>query len=496
MLSFCLVGTDHSRIWQIEERQTDKNHGPRAAGAAGFTPAKPRFAGLDRDKRAGGLGGAAQHPPGRKQRSLTLKVDYVEESPVRKALTFEIEPERVQQEIDTRAKELARKVKLPGFRPGKVPVEVVKRRFRDDMLRDAAEAIVNKVVFDELEGRGLKPLAPPKVEEVKLEEGQPMSFKAVFETLPLIELPDWKGLRVSAKGPSVADEDVDKEIDRLREQAARYDPVDEARPTRSGDYVLLDLTWKPLDGGKGGRDENALIEIGNSGNHADMNAGLSGVSLGETKDIEVAWGEDAAPAIAGKTVRYTVTLKGIKKKVVPAADDEFAKDLGEFDSLAALRDKIRQQLQAGEERRSDREVKGALVEALAAKADFEVPEALVERHMTARTENLARGFAYQGIDPRKVAVNWRDYRESTRGDSVKAAKADILLDEIARRENIDAMESEVEAEVARLAERAGKSREAVRAQMAKEGDLGALASRIREEKTLDLLKSNASIELT
>jgi len=425
-----------------------------------------------------------------------LKVDYVEESPVKKALTFEIEPERVQQEIDARARELARKVKLPGFRPGKVPVEVVKRRFRDDILGEAAEAIVNKVVFDELEGRGLKPLAPPKVEEVKLEEGQPMSFKAVFETLPLIELPDWKGLRVSAKGPRVADEDVDKEIDRLREQAARYDPVEEARPTQSGDYVLLDLTWKPLDGGKGGRDENALIEIGNSGNHADMNAGLEGLSLGDTKDIEVAWGEDAAPAIAGKTVRYTVTLKGIKKKVVPAADDEFAKDLGEFDSLAGLRDKIRRQLQAGEERRSDREVKGALVEALAAKADFEVPEALVERHKTARTENLARGLAYQGIDPRTVGVNWRDYREATREDSMKAAKANILLDEIARRENIDAMESEVEAEVARLAERAGKSREAVRAQMAKEGDLGALASRIREEKTLDLLKSNASIELT
>jgi trigger factor len=425
-----------------------------------------------------------------------LKVDYVEESPVKKALTFEIEPERVQQEIDTRARELARKVKLPGFRPGKVPVEVVKRRFRDDILGEAAEAIVNKVVFDELDGRGLKPLAPPKVEEVKLEEGQPMTFKAVFETLPLIELPDWKGLRVSAKGPKVGDEDVDKEIDRLREEAARYDPVDEARETRTGDYVLLDLTWKPLDGGKGGRDENALIEIGNSGNHADMNAGLEGLSLGETKDIDVAWGADAAPAIAGKTVRYTVTLKGIKAKVVPAADDEFAKDLGEFDSLAALRDKVRQRLQAAEERRSDREVKGALVDALVAKTDFDVPEALVERHMTARTENLARGLAYQGIDPRKVGVNWRDYRESTREDSVKAAKADILLDEIARRENIEAMESEVESELARLAERAGKSREAVRAQMAKEGDLGALGARIREEKILDLLKSNASIELT
>jgi len=425
-----------------------------------------------------------------------VKVDYIEESAVRKALTFEVEKERVQAEIDARARDLARKVKLPGFRPGKVPVEVVKRRFKDEILGEAAEAIVNKVVFDELDGRGLKPLAPPKVEEVKLEEGQPMSFKAVFETLPLIELPDWKGLRVTAKGPAVAEEDVDKEIDRLREEAARYDPVDEARPTRAGDYVLLDLTWKPVDGGKGGHDENALIEIGNAGNHADMNKGLEGLSLAETRDIEVAWGEDAAPQIAGKTVRYTVTLKGIKKKVVPAADDEFAKDLGEFDSLAALRDRIRQQLQAAEERRADRETKGALVEALVAKADFEVPEALVERHMTARTENLARGLAHQGIDPRKLSVNWRDYRESTRDDSVKAAKADVLLDEIARREGIEALDAEVETEIARIAERAGKSREALRAQLAKEGDLAALASRIREEKTLDLLKSNASIELT
>jgi len=425
-----------------------------------------------------------------------LKVDYVEESSVRKALAFEVDSEQVQAEIDARAKQLARRVKLPGFRPGKVPLEVVKKRFKDEILGEAAEAIVNKVVFDELDGRGLKPLAPPRVEEVKLEEGQPMSFRAVFETLPLVELPDWKGLRLTARGPAVTDADVQQEIDRLREEAARYDAVEEDRATVAGDFVLLDLVWQPTDGGKGGRDENALIEIGNEGNHKDMNAGLEGLRLGVTKDIEVAWGEDAAPAIAGKTVRYTVTLKAIKNKVVPERDDEFAKDLGEFDSLAALEAKVRTQLEAAEERRSDREVKAGLVEALVAKAAFEVPEALIERHMSARTESLARGLAYQGLDPRKVGVDWKRYRESTREDSVKAARADILLDEIARREGIEVRDAEVDAELARISERSGRSREQVRAQMTKEGDLGALAARIREEKTLDLLKSNASIELT
>jgi trigger factor len=425
-----------------------------------------------------------------------LKVDYVEETPVRKALTFEVDPETVQSEIDHRAKQLARRVRLPGFRPGKIPVEVIKKRFHGEILGEAAEAIVNKVVFEELDGRGLKPLASPKVEDVKLEEGQPMTFRAVFETLPLVELPDWKGLRVTAREAKVTDEDVDKEIDRLREEAARFDPVEGERRTAHGDYVVVDLTWKPRDGGKGGRDENALIEIGNAGNHPDMNKGLEDMGVGETRDIEVSWGADAAPAVAGKTVRYSVTLKGIKQKIVPGADDEFAKDLGEFGSLAELRDKVRRQLEGAAERRAERETKAALVEALVAKADFEVPEALVERHMTARAENVARGLAYQGIDPRKVGVDWREYRESTREESVKAARADILLDEIARREGVEVLDTDVEAEVARLAERAGKSREALRAQMAKEGDLAALAARIREEKTLDLLKANASIELT
>jgi trigger factor len=189
-----------------------------------------------------------------------------------------------------------------------------------------------------------------------------------------------------------------------------------------------------------------------------------------------------------------VTLKAIKTKVVPAADDEFAKDLGEFGSLAELRDAVRKRLQAVEDRRADREARNALVEALVARAGFEVPEALVERHMMARTENAARGLALQGIDPTKVGMDWRQYRDSQREESVKAAKADILLDEIARREGIEVLDAEVDAEVGRLAERMRRPKEAVRKQMEQEGDLGAVRARIREDKTLDLLKANARLD--
>jgi trigger factor len=180
--------------------------------------------------------------------------------------------------------------------------------------------------------------------------------------------------------------------------------------------------------------------------------------------------------------------------VVPAADDEFAKDI-DFESLAALKDAIRQRLQAAEDRRADREVKEQLMDGLVQRTSFEVPEALVERHMTARTESAARSLAMQGIDPSKIGMDWRGYRDKQRDESVKAAKADVLLDEIARREGVEVSDAELDQELARLAERMRKSKEALRAQMEKEGDLTALRARIREEKVLDLVKANATVEL-
>ena len=423
-----------------------------------------------------------------------MKVDYAEESSVKKSLSFEIDPEVVDKEIAERSKHYANRVKLPGFRPGKVPADVIRRKFRAQVLEDVAEKLVNKHVRDELEGRGLRPVATPRVTELKIDENQPLTFKAEFEILPLVDLPDYKGLPIKSREVKIAEEDVDKEIDRLREEAARYDPV-EGRPAREGDFVVLDVVFTREDGTKGKRDENVLVEVGSKDNHEGLNAALVGLAAGDTKDVTLAYGEDHEQEnLRGKTVAYNVTVKGVKTKVVPAADDEFAKDLGEFGSLAEVRDKMRSQLAAAEQHKVDREAKNALVDALVQRAGFEVPDALVERHMMARTENAARGLALQGLDPTKVGVDWEKYRDAQREESVKAAKADILLDEIARREGIEALDGEVDAEVARYAERMKKPKDTVRARMEKDGDLGPLRARIREEKTLDLLKANARME--
>ena len=423
-----------------------------------------------------------------------MKVEYIEETAVRKALSFEIENEVVEKEIEDKARDLARKARIPGFRPGKIPADVIKKRFRGQVLEDVAEAIVNRVVFQELEGRGLRPIAMPKVENLKIEENQPMTFRAVFETLPLLEAPAWRGLRAEAKRQAVTDEAVEREVEQLREAAARYEPI-EGRAAQDGDYAVLDLTWKPQEGGKGGRDENALIEVGSKENHPDFNSGLLGMAVGETRQVKATYGTDhPSPTLAGRTVVYTVTLKALKSKALPAQDDEFAKDL-DFDSLEALRNDLRAKLAANEERRLDRELKGQLVAALVEKAGFEVPQALIERHMSARTENAARGLALQGIDPTKINMDWKGYRESQREDALKAAKADLILHEIARREGVEASDAELDVELERLAARMRKSKEALRAQMQKEDELDALRARIREEKVLDLIKANATLEV-
>lgn len=422
-----------------------------------------------------------------------MKVDYIEETSVRKALAFEIEPEVVDGEIALRAKDYAKKAKIPGFRPGKIPSEVVKKRFLPQILEDAAEAIVNRVVWEELEGRGLRPLANPKVTELKIDPSRPMTFRAVFETLPLVQVPEYKGLQAKVKGPHVSDDKLVEELDRLRDEAARYDPV-EGRAAADRDFVVLDVVYRTA-GGEPKRDENVLVEIGSADNHQDLNAALAGMSPGETKDVRLVYPADhPSEKLAGQTVDYTVAVKAIKTKVVPALDDEFAKDLGEFDSLDALRQRIRRQLEAQEDRRVDRDVKEALIQALVDEASFEVPDTLVERHMNARTEGLARELAMSGVDPSQANIDWKQFRESQREGATKAAKADILLDEIARREKLDASPAEVDAEVARYAGRMQRPVEQVRAQMEKEGGLTALRARIREDKTLDLIKADARLD--
>jgi trigger factor len=422
-----------------------------------------------------------------------LKVEFSEKSTVRKCLTFEIEPEVVQAEIAERAKNYARKVKIPGFRPGKVPAELIRQRFRAPIHEEVAETIVKRVLFEEIEGRGLRPLDAPEIKDLRITDDGPMTFRAEFEVLPLIDVPDYRGLEVKARAVQVGEADVDREIENLRQSAARLDPV-EGRPSAPGDVVVADLSWRSPAGGKLERDENALVEIGAPEHHADLSAALTGVEPGATGSVTVTYAADHRnPSLAGQTVEYKYTVKAIKLRIVPPADDDLAKDLGDWDSLAELREGVRTRLVAAEERKVDSEVKAALLDALCARSDFEVPEALVQRHMSVRTQSVATTLALQGVDPRNAGIDWREFRDAQRDEAVNNAKAEVLLREIMAREGVEVRDEEVEAEITRIAERRQRPRESVRARLQKDGEIESLRARIREDKTLDLLKANARL---
>jgi trigger factor len=420
-----------------------------------------------------------------------LKVEYAEESSVRKSLSFEIEAERLSEAIEERARHYSRTVKMPGFRPGKVPLGIVKSRLGRDLVMEAAEGIIQRVVPEEIAGRGLKPLAAPEVVDLQADTGKPLAFRAVFETLPLIELPDYQGIEVKARTPVVADEAVDKELERLRRQAGRYEPV-ENRPVEAGDHAVVDVAWKDMASGESEAREGAMLHVSPEANHPDLNATLEGMTPGETREVTLTYPGDAGQ-MAGKTIHYKLTLKAIKQEFLPALDDEFAKDLGDYDSLDALRKAVRERLEERERRTVEREIDEALLDALIARSSFEVPEALIAHHMTARTRGAAQDLAMAGIDPSQVGIDWRQFRDGQRDQAVRAAKAEILLDEIARREAVEVPPVEIEAELSRIAERAHSPKENVRRRLEQDGGIDALRTRIATAKTLDLLRAGARL---
>jgi trigger factor len=247
--------------------------------------------------------------------------------------------------------------------------------------------------------------------------------------------------------------------------------------------------------GKPKQDENVLVEVGHADNHKDLNAGLVGMSPGETRTIRLVQEEaQVSPPKAERAVEYTVTLKAIKTKVVPAADDEFAKDLGDFASLDALRTRVRADLEHEATHEADRELRSALMKQLATRVTFEVPPALLEREIDRRVEEFVRRLIDQQIDPMKTNINWEDFRE--RQKEAEAVRGALVLDEVARRERIAVTREEIEAEIAKYAERSGRTPAAVRARLEKEGGIGRLYSGLRRERAIDFLLSRATIVQT
>ena len=438
-----------------------------------------------------------------------MKTELIDVSPTRKQLVFEVPTEVVETEIERVTRTYGRSARLAGFRPGKAPVRLVRQRYKEQILHDVMHDLVPRVIDDAMRERALEPVGTPSVRDVTLDEGVPLRFTADFETVPPIDPVDLAAITLRRSPIRVADEAVASMLERLRERHARYEPV-EGRASRTGDVLTADLSRRVVraaaaeagevgDGEAGApaapeRHADVTIEIGGAANPPGFDAEIAGLGAGEEKTFTVTFPSDYAVAsLAGSEVEYSVSVKGIKAKVLPVLDDEFAKDLGEFESLEALRERVRHDLQHDAERSQEREIRNDLLRQLAARVTFDAPEALVEREVDRRTEEFVRQLMDQGVDPLKAGIDWEHFRGHQREPSREAVKSLLVLDDIARRESIQVGEAEVDAEVARLAERTGRTAAAVRARLEKEGGLSRLRAMMRRDKTVDHVMSRATI---
>jgi trigger factor len=437
-----------------------------------------------------------------------MKTEFVDVNETRKNVRVEIPHTVVDAEIDRLAKDYSRKARIPGFRPGKAPTRVIKQRFKDQILHEVAHDLIPRAVDDALRERGVEAVDTPDVRDVNIEEGQPLTFTASFDTVPPFDPGDLSTLMLRRATVAIDDEAVAGAMQRLRERAARSEPV-EGRGVDHGDTVTLDLTRREigrLDGSAGGspkdlgrprppdEHKNVNVELGAKANPPGFDEQLLGLGPGETKEFAIHYpGDYPIGELAGSDVSYTVIVKGIKRRVLPELDDEFAKDLGEFETLDALRQRVREDLEEEARHAAERQLRADLMKALSKRLPFDVPESLLEREMDRRVDDFARRLVEQRIDPRDAGVDWNAFRDSQREAAREAVAAALVLDEVTRREGLSVADDEIERELSRYAERTGRTPAAVRATIEKEGGLSRLAAGLRREKAIDLVTSRVTI---
>jgi trigger factor len=418
------------------------------------------------------------------------------ENACRRELALEIPAEEVTKAMERVTKDFAKVARIPGFRPGKAPLTLIRRKFADDIKGEVLQTLVPGRVEQAVAEQKLTPVSQPQVEKLDFNDGQPLKFTAVFEVLPEFELGKYKDLQLEMPEMEVTDADVTKTIEEMRERAAAFAPV-EGRAVEDGDYVQLKLAGTPEGGGEPLEAESVLCHIGAEETMAPFNENLRGVNIGDHKDFDVEYPADYPDAkLAGKTYHYAVDVLGIKNKKLPELNDDFAKDVSDTTTFEELSKRVRENLEHQRDHKHKDLLREKVLTEIVKLHDFPVPHSLVEHQMDIRLERVVRSLAQQGVDPRAVNVDWASLRKRNEERAKDDVKAELIVDRIASAENIDVNEEEVEHELQHLAGHSNESAEALRARLTKQGALDRIKAKLRSDKTLDWLAQNARVSTT
>ena len=401
--------------------------------------------------------------------------------------------EEVDQETDRVVADIQKKVKLPGFRPGKAPASLVRSKFAAEVRQDVLENLMPKFFRKAAEEDHLQVVGQPNVSDVHFHAGEPLHFKVTFEVAPVIELGEYRGVTVPYAEPVVTDEDVEKRLEQLRDQKADYVNLD-PRPVESGDYAVISL--KSISGvAEPVQQDELMLHVGDADTLPAFTENLTGMTPGEEKDISITYPEDyGQEKLAGKTVEFHLVLKGLRKKELPEANDEFARDLGDFQTLDELKETIRQQTFREREYHAQQDAKQKIVDKLVETHNFAIPEAFVDRQIEANLETQFRQLASQGIDPRQLKLDWNKIREAQHDRAAKEVRGSLLVEKVGDVESIEVTNEEVDREVHRLAKQQREPVASFRAKLEKDGAIRRIAGAIRTDKTLAWLFENARKE--
>jgi trigger factor len=425
----------------------------------------------------------------------------------KREVSVEIPADVVAGEMESFIKKYQKLARLPGFRKGKTPATIIKQRFAGDLRSEVLESLVPKYLREAIAKQKLDPISQPAITDLKMDEGKPWTFKAAFEIMPEISLADYSDVKPEKKDVSVRDKEVEEALEHLREQQASFDPVED-RAIENKDYAQVSFVGTPKSvatpkgegtpQGEGPAEgegqpvnvDDIMVEIGGINTVAEFSDNLRGAKAGEVREFEVSYPEDFQDKrLAGKTVSYSVTIKSIKKKTLPELNDDFAKSIGnEFTSVAELRDRIRNNMEAERKHSVEHEAKDKLVEELVKRNEFPIPESLVERQIDTRLERGLRALAAQGMraeDMRKMDMP--RLRAGQREGAIREVKASLILEKVAEKEKIEVSDEEVQKEIDALAAQTQQTPAEIRARLTRDGALERIKDRMRNEKALELL---------
>jgi trigger factor len=425
-----------------------------------------------------------------------MKVSVEEISVVKKKIHVEVPEDEVKKEVDSFYSDLKKKAKIKGFRPGKAPREILERYFKDYAKGEILQKLIQDTFPKALSETTLSPVSQPVFDPKELEGGKAFEYSAIVETKPEIKVEGYVGLNLEGKRETVKEEEVEERLKNLQNLHAQLKTISDPRPVQTGDYVLIDYEAKegskPLEEGKG---VDVAVEVGAGRFIPALEKNLVGLKPEEEKEVEVSFPEDYGyRKWAGKTFTFHVKVKEIKEKILPPLDDEFAKDLGDYESLEALKTKLREDLQKEREKGLDRQFKDQIVDQLMERNPMEVPPSLVEEQTHALISETKMRLASQGVDLKDVGMT----EEKLHGDygqmAERQVKTFLIIEKIAVQEGITVSDEEVESRLKEISEKSHQKFDAVKRYYEKNGLLPEVKAGILSEKTLNFLLEKADVK--